>query len=233
MKRLRSLATSLVLFAGLCVAGHAANITYQFSGVIHNGYPTPYNYFGAGATFDATAVFDPAAAASYNGPGGWNGQQTTRPLVSMSLTVHSIANGDWTATSNSSLRNVDVVNDIYADSLQFSAVGITGPSVGGLTANTFNISFAGANTLLSSTAVPLSFSMSDWDQYGSATQTYLKIYLDNFTQFVTFRLTGVTTSDGSTPTTPTASVPDATASAPLLGLSLLAAALLKRRKAKA
>jgi hypothetical protein len=101
-------------------------------------------------------------------------------------------------------------------------------------ANTFNIAFSGANTLLTSTAVPESFNVAAWDPYASATQTYLKIYLNDFSQNVTFRLTGVTTSDGSTPPTPPAqSVPDAAATAPLLGLALLGAALLRRRLARA
>ena len=233
MKFLPSVVTRVVLLAGLCLTSHAANITYQFAGVIKGGTYTPYTYFGAGATFEATAVFDPSAAATYNGSGGWGGQQTTRPLVSMNLTVHSLTNGDWSASSNNPLRNVDVLNDTYSDSVQFSSVGLTGPTVGGMTANAFNISFAGANTLLSSTAVPTGFSMLDWDPYGYASQTYMKIYLQNFNDSVTFRLTGVTILDGSTPTTPVNSVPDASATAPLLGLSLLAAALLKRRQAKA
>jgi hypothetical protein len=236
MKRLQSLLTCALLVTGLGLTSHAANLTYQFSGVIHGGSYTPYNYFGTGSTFEATAVFDPGAAATYDGPGGWGGQQTTRPLVSLSLTVHSALNGDWTATSNHALRNVDVVNDIYADSVQFSAVGISAPLVGGLIANTFNISFSGANTLLSSTAVPESFNVSAWDPYGSATQTYLKIYLNDFSQNVTFRLTGVTASDGSItnpPNPPVASVPDVTATAPLFGLALLGAALLRRRQLRA
>lgn len=232
MKHPSSLLLRAVLFAGLCLTSHAANITYQFAGVIHNGSYTPYNYLGAGATFEATAVFDPGAAATYNGPGGWEGQQTTRPLVSMSLTVHSLLNGDWSATSNHALRNVDVVNDKYADSVQFSAVGLTGPTLGGMIVNTFNISFSGANTLLNSTAVPGGFSLADWDPYGFATQTYMKMYLENFSQNVTFRLTSITTPDGTKPpsTPPASAVPDTAATAPLLGLSLLAAALLKRRK---
>ena len=233
MKHPSSLLLRAVLFAGLCLTSHAANITYQFAGVIHGGSYTPYTYLGAGATFSATAVFDPGAAATYNGSGGWGGQQTTRPLVSLDLTVHSLLNGDWSASSNHALRNVDVLNDLYADSVQFSAVGISGPLLGGLIANTFNISFSGANTLLSSTAVPESFNVADWDPYGFATQTYMKIYLHDFTQNVTFRLTGVTVSDGSEPTSPTgpgASVPDATATAPLLALAVAGLVCLRRRR---
>src|SRR6478735_5719631 len=235
MKHPSSLLLRLVLFVGLCLAGRAANLTYEFAGVIHGGSYTPYNYFGAGSTFEATAVFDPGVAPTYNGPGGWGGQKTTRPLVSLSLTVHSLLNGDWTATSDNLLRNVDVLNDIYADSVQFSAVGISGPTLGGMIANIFNISFGGANTLLSSTAVPTSFNIADWDPYGSATQTYLKIYLQNFEQSVTFRLTGATVSDGAKPTPPTppaSSVPDNATTLPLLAVALLALAGLHRRRAR-
>jgi uncharacterized protein (TIGR03382 family) len=230
MKYLRTLWFSALALGGLAAASDATMITYEFAGVIKNGHYTPYNYFGAGATFEATAVFDTTAASTYNGPGGWGGQQTTRPLVSMSLTVHTIANGDWTATANSSLRNVDVVNDLYSDSAQFSAVGIAAAPVGGLTANTFNISFGGANTILSSTAVPMDFDLGLWDPYGSATQTYLKIYLNDFSQNVTFRLTDVSSSDGSVPP-PTPSVPEIAGTAPLMAWSLLGVLLLRRRRA--
>lgn len=236
MKHPSPLLLRVALFAGLCLTSPAANLTYEFAGVIHGGSYTPYNYLGAGATFEATAVFDPGVAPTYNGAGGWDGQQTTRPLVSLSLTVHSLLNGDWSATSNHALRNVDVLNDKYADSVQFSAVGITGPLLGGLIANTFNISFGGANTLLNSTAVPASFNVADWDPYGFATQTYLKIYLDNFSQNVTFRLTGVTVSDSTKPTPPTppaSSVPDNAATLPLLAVALLALAGLRCRRARA
>src|SRR5688572_14097512 len=103
MKHPSPLLLRVALFAGLCLTSQAANLTYEFAGVIHGGHFTPYNYFGAGATFSATAVFDPAVAPTYNGAGGWGGQQTPRPLVSMSLTVHSLLNGDWSETSNNSL----------------------------------------------------------------------------------------------------------------------------------
>lgn len=226
MKNLKTLLCGTVLLGGLLASLQAATITYDFTGVIKNGNATPFNYFGFGSTFEATAVYDTSVAPTYNGPGGYGGQETNYPLLSLSMTVHTIANGDWTATSNNSLRNVDVLNDIYGDYVQFSAVGINAAAVAGLTANTFNISFGGSNLILGSTVVPTEFDLGLWDPYGFATQTYLKIYLNNFTQSVNFQILSVTSSDG--PAAPV--VPDTAATLPLLGLALTGLLLIRRRR---
>lgn len=196
----------------------AQTVTYHFSGSAKSGTSIINSYFGNTATFDATVVYDPTAAATYNGAAAYGGQESTYPVGSMTITVHTVANGDWTAVGSSSLT-VTVTDDLYGDYLQFSAVGLSAPTVNGYTADAFNLVFGGSNTILNSTVVPGTIDLAAWDPYNFATQTYAKIYFDNYAKDETFRFTATT-----------AAVPEPGTWGLLAGASALVGLLLRRRR---
>lgn len=188
--RLRPLTAFAVTLAGLNSL-IAQTVTYHFSGSAKSGSSIINSYFGNTATFDATVVYDPTSAATSTGAAAYGGQESTYRVGSMSITVHTVANGDWTAVANNSLT-VTVTNDLYGDYLQFSAVGLSSPTVNGYTADAFNLVFGGSNTILNSTVVPGTIDLGAWDPYNFATQTYAKIYFDNYAKDETFRFTAAT-----------------------------------------
>jgi hypothetical protein len=227
MKIISRTLVSLLCFAALSISGRAQLVTYEFTGTIKNATPTTLAYFGAASTFTASVVLDSAAAPFYSGPGGVGvgGQETNTHLVSMSLTVHTVANGDWTATSNSVNRNVYVLNDTSSlDRVQFSAAAVSASSFSSLTPNSFNLYFAGDNSLLSSTDIPLASALSPsiWDPSHLGTQTYMKVYLNGGSELANFYIESV-----SDP----AAVPEPSTCTVVAGLFVLGIVLRRRRVA--
>jgi len=228
MPTINRLLISFICFSALSLSGHAQLLTYEFTGTIINATPTPLAYFGAASTFSATVVLDSAEAPFYSGAGGVGvgGMEANTHLVSMTLTIHTDVNGDWSATSNSVNRNVYVLNDTSSlDRVQFSAVAVSAPSFSGLTPNSFNLIFAGDNSLLSSTDVPLASALSPsiWDPSHLGTQTYMKVYFNGGSELANFYIDSV--SDPS-------AVPEPSTYAALAGLGAFGLVMLRRRKAR-